>query len=220
MFTGLIQAIGTIDRIESSGVNRRLWIRHPREGFEKLVLGESIAVGGACLTVETIGDGAMGLFASSETLERTTLGARSAGGRVNLERALAFGDRLGGHLVSGHVDCVGRFLGAEKRDEAYWCNFEIPDPAWRPYLVFKGSIAVDGISLTVAALEGDRFSVAAIPVTWDCTTLADLRPGGGVNLEFDMVGKYILRWMESREPGAQPDSGGLDLEKLRQAGFE
>jgi len=219
MFTGLIQAIGAIERIETAGVNRRLWIERPSEGFDSLVRGESVAVDGACLTVETFDGRCFGLFASAETLERTTLGRRRVADRVNLERSLALGDRLGGHLVLGHVDGVGRFVGAQRRGEDFWCEFDILDSRWQPYLVEKGSIAVDGISLTVASLEGDRFGVAVIPFTWHHTTLSERQPGDPVNLEFDLIGKYILRWLATREAPAAPAPSGVTLETLRQAGF-
>jgi len=217
MFTGIIQTVGRIERIESAGVNRRLWIARPSEGFENVALGESVAVSGACLTVETLNDRGLGLFVSAETLDRTTLGRLRAGDRVNLERALGVGDRLGGHLVTGHVDGVGRFQSARRRGEDYWCEFEIPEARWRPYLVEKGSVALDGISLTVAAIDGDRFAAAIIPFTWDHTTLSLRRPGDPVNLEFDLIGKYVLRWLETR--GSAPASSGLTLQSLREAGF-
>ena len=219
MFTGLIQSLAAIERIESAAVNRRLWIARPSQGFDGLALGESISVDGACLTVERDTARDVGLFASAETLDRTTLGRRRAGDRVNLERALALGDRLGGHLVTGHVDGIGRFIGAQRRGEDFWCEFALPDSRWRLHIVEKGSIAVDGISLTVAALEGDRFAVSVIPYTWQHTTLSERRPGDPVNLEFDLIGKYILRWLESREPAAGPAASGVTLDSLRQAGF-
>jgi len=219
MFTGLIQAVGTIERTEAGGVNRRLWIARPPQGFDTLALGESVAVDGACLTVEKLDHQRIAFFASAETLDRTTLGHRHSGDRVNLERSLALGDRLGGHLVLGHVDGVGRFVGAQRRGEDFWCEFEIPESRRRPYLVEKGSIAVDGISLTVASLEGERFAVAAIPYTWQHTTLSDRRPGDPVNLEFDLIGKYILRWLETHGQSSGPVSSGMTLEFLRQAGF-
>ena len=219
MFTGLIQAIGAIERIEASGVNRRLWIGRPSDGFDTLVLGESVAVDGACLTVETLVDRTVGLFASAETLDRTTLGRRRVGDSVNLERSLALGDRLGGHLVLGHVDGVGQLVAARRRGEDFWCEFDIPEPRWRPCLVEKGSVAVDGVSLTVASLEGDRFGVAVIPFTWQHTTLNARRPGDPVNLEFDLIGKYIVRWLETRGQRGVSPSSGVTLESLRQAGF-
>jgi riboflavin synthase len=219
MFTGLVQSIATIDRVETQGPNKRLWIARPTEPLDGLSLGESLAVDGACLTVESLDGGGIGLFASAETLERTTVGRRRAGDRLNLERALAMGDRLGGHLVTGHVDGVGRFVGAKQRGEDFWCEFDAADPRWRPYLVEKGSIAVDGISLTVAAIDGDRFSVAVIPHTWKHTTLHARRPDDPVNLEFDLIGKYVLRWLEVREHGGEKPPGGVTLETLWKAGF-
>lgn len=219
MFTGIIKAVGRIERIEARGENRRLWIGRPAQGFDGLELGESVAVDGACLTVEQLTGGQIGLFASRETLERTTLGTKRAGDRVNLERSLAMGDRLGGHLVAGHVDGVGRFIGAQPIGEDRICEFEIPSAHWRPYLVEKGSIAIDGISLTVAGLKGDRFTVAVIPYTWENTTLSDRRAGDRVNMEFDLVGKYIIRWLETRDEPERGRLAGVTLESLRQAGF-
>jgi len=219
MFTGLIQTVGTIERIEASGINRRLWIARPSQGFDGLALGESVAVDGACLTVERFDRRVVAFFASAETLGRTTLGRRRAGDRVNLERSLLLGDRLGGHLVLGHVDVVGRFVEAQRRGEDFWCQFEIPDSRWRPYLVEKGSVAVDGISLTVASIEGDRFAIAVIPYTWQHTTLNDRHPGDPVNLEFDLIGKYVLRWLEMHGQSGEAGPSGVTLESLRQAGF-
>jgi riboflavin synthase len=244
MFTGLVQAIGAIQRLESHGANTRLWIRRPREGFENLVAGESVAVNGVCLTVEAFDANAMSLFVSSETIERTAIRRYRAGDRLNLERAMALGDRLGGHLLTGHVDAVGRFLGAQPRGEDYWCRFEIPDPRWNAYMVEKGSIAIDGVSLTIASLDADataganrpaRLAASIIPFTWRHTTLHELRPNDPVNLEFDLIGKYILRWLEARSQGAPSTpstasipstastpstaSGGVTLESLRKAGF-
>ncbi len=223
MFTGLIQSTATIVRVESAGDNRRLEIARPA-GWSALAAGDSIAVDGACLTIERCSDRTLTLFASAETLHRTTLGGRIAGQRVNLERALSLGDRLGGHLVTGHVDDVGRFVGAAKRGEDFWCEFEVASSRWLPYLVEKGSVAVDGISLTVAALHGARFAVSVIPFTWQHTTLHERRSGDPVNLEFDLIGKYILRWLELRgeSPGsaaAAPPPDPVTLELLQRAGF-
>ncbi|MBM3334002.1 riboflavin synthase [Candidatus Sumerlaeota bacterium] len=227
MFTGLIQAVGTIERIETTGPNRRLWIATPAQGFDSLADGESVAVDGACLTVERIVGGRIAMFVSAETLARTTLGSRRAGDPVNLERSLALGERLGGHIVLGHVDGVGRLLGAQPRGEDFWVQVEATDQRWLPYLVEKGSIAVDGISLTIAAIEGNRIGVAIVPYTWRHTTIGKRRAGDLVNLEFDLIGKYVVRWLEMR--GQAPSSAGnvspeaasgdLTIEFLRQAGF-
>ena len=227
MFTGLIQAVGTIERIETVGPNRRLWIAGPAQEFDSLAAGESVAVDGACLTVEKIVGRRMEMFVSAETLARTTLGSRRAGDPVNLERSLALCDRLGGHFVLGHVDGVGRFLGAQPRGEDFWVQVEVPDQHCLPYLVEKGSIAVDGISLTIAAVEGNRFSVAIVPYTWQRTTVSERRSGDLVNLEFDLIGKYVVRWLEmrgqasssARKASPEAASGDLTIEFLRQAGF-
>ncbi len=195
MFTGLVQAMGRILRADDEGAGRRLAIAW--DGLasdDPIVLGESIAVNGCCLTAVTIDGDRFEVQAGPETLLRTNLGARGAGDRVNLERSLKVGDRLGGHFVQGHVDTVAALQ--ERRTEGEWefLAFSI-DPAWTPLMVPKGSIAVDGVSLTLVEVLEDGFSVMLIPHTLAVTTLGLLHPGDAVNIETDMLARHVQKLM-------------------------
>ena len=205
MFTGIIQTVGRLEERRPSGSGARLTIATPRQ-LPGLVVGESVAVNGACLTVTSLAAKRFAVDVSPETLRRTTLGGIAGGTRINLERALRLGDRLGGHLVQGHVDGVGRL--AAIRSEGDWraYRFQVP-AALAPYIVTKGSIAVDGVSLTVAACRDASFTVALIPHTLAQTTLGDRRPGDRVNLEADVMLKQVaalLRSSASRERKTKP----------------
>ena len=205
MFTGIIQTVGRLEERRPSGSGARLTIATPRQ-LPGLVVGESVAVNGACLTVTSLAAKRFAVDVSPETLRRTTLGGIAGGTRINLERALRLGDRLGGHLVQGHVDGVGRL--AAIRSEGDWraYRFQVP-AALAPYIVRKGSIAVDGVSLTVAACGDASFTVALIPHTLAQTTLGDRRPGDRVNLEADVMLKQVaalLRSSASRERKTKP----------------
>jgi riboflavin synthase len=202
MFTGLIEQIGTLERIEPSGQTARLWIAVPGLAAE-LTPGESVAVDGACLTVERADGGSFVAFASDETLSRTTLGQARPGREVNLERALRFGDRLGGHLVSGHVDATGTLLSLEPRGEGYLLRVEAPKEILDAS-VSKGSIAVDGVSLTLVDVMERGFTAAIIPETYRNTTLRARRPGDAVNLESDLIGKYVAKTLATRGTAASP----------------
>jgi riboflavin synthase len=196
MFTGLVEAKGTIASRSPStrGPGARLAI-HAELGGEPLALGESIAVDGVCLTVDALVAGGFEVDASGETLARTTLGGLAAGSSVHLERAMRPSDRLGGHIVTGHVDGVGS-LAARRReggDGESWClSFAMPTPLAR-FVAEKGSIAVDGVSLTVNAVSADGFDVTIIPHTSQKTKLGALAVGGSVNLEVDLVARYVAR---------------------------
>jgi riboflavin synthase len=213
MFTGIIQAVGAMRARVAAGPSATLVVQCP---FERLALGESIAVDGVCLTVATILAGAFTASASAETLSRTTLGALSQGQRVNLERALAVGDRLGGHIVSGHVDGVGRVSRREDVGTAERVRFDAPPEVMR-YVAEKGSIAIDGVSLTVNALHAQGFEVMLVPFTRDATALGDRRPGAAVNLEVDVIARYVARWLEGRGSEASPHGVTTDL--LARHGF-
>ena len=194
MFTGLVDDVGTIDDMTDEPAGRRFRIR---SRYEALVDGESIAVSGACLTVREHGVDAAGRWFSVAaivtTLERTAIGAWATGRRVNLERAMRLGDRLGGHLVQGHVDGVGEVVSTQRRDDAWLIDLRLPESI-RPLLVPHGSVAVDGVSLTVNALPApDVLQLSIIEYTLRHTTLGDLRPGDPVHLEGDMIGKYVQR---------------------------
>jgi riboflavin synthase len=217
MFTGVIGQTGSVTRLDRVAGGARLRVA-PDAPFEALSVGESIAVSGACLTVEpgSVADD-LCFFLSDETLSRATLGEAGPGRRVNLERALRPEDRLGGHLVLGHVDGVGVARRLERVGEGWSLEVEYPAEL-APFLAVKGSIAVDGISLTVARLCPDGFGVAVIPHTMERTTLRDARPGLRVNLEADVLARYVVRGLEALAGGAKADPG-LSLEKLLAAGF-
>jgi riboflavin synthase len=188
MFTGLIDDVGVVERVERTEVGRELRIRSRYTG---LADGESVAVNGACLTVRESGTGWFSVAAVVTTLGRTTLGEWSAGRRVNLERAMRLGDRLGGHLVQGHVDDVGVIEETRRQGDAHLIDVRLPTEL-EPLMVPHGSVAVDGVSLTVNALPAPGIlQLSIIEFTLRHTTLGELRPGDRVHLEADMVGKYV-----------------------------
>jgi len=191
MFTGLIEQVGTIDHLErrDDGMSIRIACAlHPYE------LGESIAVNGTCLTVKSFSEGCFDADASLETLDKTNLGDLDEGDRVHLERALALGDRLGGHLVSGHVDGVGTLVSRAPEGDYVRASFEVPTRL-APFLAPKGSITVNGVSLTVNTVAGTRFDVMLVPYTLDETTFGEMANGARINLEVDILAKYVASLM-------------------------
>ena len=197
MFSGIVEALGEVQELRSEPPGCTLVIREPKIAAETNV-ADSISVNGCCLTVVETDSQTMAFQAGPETLQRTNLGDLEVGGKVNLERALAVGDRLGGHFVSGHIDGVGELL--QRNDHGEWSDFwfEItPDIARQ--MASKGSIAIDGVSLTIVASEPDRFSVALIPYTLAVTTLGRLQVGDKVNLETDILAKYVQRLAEAED---------------------
>jgi riboflavin synthase len=208
MFTGLIQDVGVVRDLRR-GEPLRLSIETSLTG---LVLGESIAINGTCLTVVAISGGQFSLEATAETLSRTTLGELGNGAKVNLERAVALGDRLGGHLVLGHVDGPGRVCGVKPQGGGRWLEVEAP-PTVVPFLLEKGSIALNGVSLTVNGVKDSRFQVVLIPETLSRTTLGALGVGDRVNLEADIIGKYVGRLLGAEE------RLGISRAQLEKAGF-
>jgi riboflavin synthase len=189
MFTGLVETQGQVRRLTPEGAGRRLTLA-ARLAHEPVRIGESIAVNGVCLTVVDVAGDELTFQLAPETLRRTNLGLVAEGSRVNLERALRVGDRLGGHWVQGHVDGVGRLR--QRRPDGDWELFEFDCPVEiGRYLVPKGSIAVDGVSLTLVEARAEGFSIALIPHTLMVTTLGGLRPGDVVNLEIDLLAKYV-----------------------------
>jgi riboflavin synthase len=194
MFTGLIEATGRVERLERSATGIKVVVASQLAAG--LTPGESIAVNGVCLTVVARDQQTMTADISPETSRVTTLSELSAGAAVNLERSLQVGARLGGHFVLGHVDGIATVTDIVQEGESYRVTFEYP-PVLRPYLVPKGSITVDGVSLTVAALAEHRFDVQIIPFTWLHTTFAAYRPGTTVNLECDILGKYAVGAMQA-----------------------
>ena len=198
MFSGIVEAMGTIAKIEmeANGPGCRLVIREPGIAAETKV-ADSVAINGCCLTVVVKEGDELGFDVGPESLARTNLGEKKVGDRVNMERALAVGDRLGGHIVSGHIDGTGVLL--ERRDEQDWSfsKFGISHEIAKQ-MVEKGSIAIDGTSLTVCEAEPDYFTVALIPYTLEVTTLGKMQPGCRVNLETDILAKYVQRLVEAR----------------------
>jgi len=195
MFTGLISDIGVVERITPRAGGVRLVIRPGSLPVEDLALGESVANSGACLTVVERGGGLVGFDAVPETLARTIIGGWRPGTRVNLERALRLSDRLGGHLVAGHVDAVGEVLARRPEGQGARLTISLP-AALAPLVAEKGSVAIDGVSLTVASAGRDRFEVALIPETLARTTLGEAGPGRLVNLEADVVARHVARLRE------------------------
>lgn len=217
MFTGIIQAIGEVAALQPQGVDYRLRIHSGVLDLGDVQLGDSIAVNGVCLTaVELPGDG-FWADVSGETLAHTSFAELRVGSRVNLEKALTPTSRLGGHLVSGHVDGVGEVLsrGSDGRS----VRFRIKAPTeLAKYIAAKGSVTIDGVSLTVNAVQGAEFELNIVPHTLQETTLADFAPGRRVNLEVDVIARYLERLLLG-ERAAQPSGGGMTMEFLAQHGF-
>ncbi|MBV8613588.1 MAG: riboflavin synthase [Acetobacteraceae bacterium] len=199
MFTGIITALGTVREITPLGEGRdmRLVIAAPWPDTGQIPIGASIACSGCCLTAVEVGPEFFAADASAETLARTTMGGWRVGTRVNLERSLRLGDELGGHLVSGHVDGVGEAVSSEPENASTRWRFRVPGALAR-FIAEKGSVAVDGVSLTVNAVEGDTFDVNVIPHTAAVTRFGALRPGEAVNIEIDTLARYVARLAECR----------------------
>lgn len=200
MFTGLVQEMGTVVSTRPTDQGVRLVIEAP-DSAKELAVGDSICTHGVCLTCVEREQNRFSADVSAETLRRTNLGSLKTGSHVNLELALRIGDRLGGHLVTGHIDGVGRLLSIVEEGDSRLYTFEAPAEVMR-FVVAKGSIAVDGVSLTVAGMQENAFRVALIPHTLRVTTLGKLRPGDLVNLEADLIGKYVARLLEPAWGGA------------------
>jgi riboflavin synthase len=200
MFTGIVEELGEVVALEHDGDSARLTVRGPLV-VSDAVHGASIAVNGVCLTVVDVKDDAFTVDVMKETLDRSSLSALAAGSRVNLERPVRPSDRLGGHIVQGHVDGVGRIVSREPGERWEVVTVGLPADLAR-YVVDKGSITVDGISLTVVEAHADTFTVALIPTTLELTTLGRKKPGDAVNLEVDVVAKYVERLVRVPEDGA------------------
>lgn len=202
MFTGLIERTGELAELKPTPAGLRARIATPLGN--EVAPGDSVAVNGVCLTVVTCDPGGFYADIGPETARVTTLAGLQRGALVNLERPLRPDSRLGGHFVQGHVDATGRIEDIRDEGASHWLTIGYP-PANAALLIHKGSIAVDGISLTVAGLDPRRFDVQVIPFTWSHTSLRAARPGDAVNLEFDMLGKYVLRAIDTARPGGQPE---------------
>jgi len=215
MFTGLIQSIGKVHSLRRQSGSAQLKI-HSSLAAEDLQLGESIAVNGACLTVVTFDSSRFTVDVSPETLECTTLGHFKVNQPVNLERAMRLSDRLGGHLVSGHIDCIATVRRRYQDQNAIRFEFGVNLKVMR-YLVEKGSVAIDGISLTVNTVGADTFSVAVIPHSLEMTTLKDCREGSQVNIETDLIGRYVERLLQGQVDSKNGQK--VDLDFLAKNGF-
>ena len=194
MFSGIVQAVGTVERLESIGGDTRIGIRCGGLALDDVAVGDSICVAGVCLTAVEIRAEGFAADVSIETLSRTTLGSLRAGSGVNLEKSLRLADRLGGHLVAGHVDGTARVIAVEADARSQRWRFEI-DPSLARYVAAKGSICLDGVSLTVNEIEANRFGVNLIPHTIEVTTFRDKAAGDAVNVEVDLVARYLERLM-------------------------
>ena len=211
MFTGIIEEIGTVRRIEHGAKGARLTIQ-AKTVLEDTRIGDSIATNGVCLTVVSMTGDSFSADVMAESLRRSSLGTLQGGSPVNLERAMAANGRFGGHIVSGHIDGTGTIASQKREDNAVWVKIKTPAPLLR-YIVEKGSIAIDGVSLTVAAVTDTDFSVSIIPHTGAQTILLGKKPGDPVNLECDVIGKYV------EQLTAPHKTGGISTNFLAENGF-
>lgn len=220
MFTGIIEGQGTISAIRPAGQARRLTVEADF-ALDQTKLGDSIAVNGACLTVVKISGKQFEVDLSPETLATTTFDLIKRGDRLNLERAMRLSDRIDGHLVSGHIDGIGAIRQKEKRGNAIMLTVAVPETLTR-YMIRKGSVAVDGISLTINACDADSFTVSIIPHTATISTVGMKQKGDAVNIETDMIGKYVEKFTrkEASRDGEQTAApSGVDMELLAKSGY-
>jgi riboflavin synthase len=215
MFTGIIEHLGTVDSLKLNAEGGRLTIHAPTV-VAHLAVSNSIAVDGCCLTVVSLAGERFSADLSGETIRKTSLGEWKAGTRVNLEQPMTVGKEFGGHFVLGHVDTIGRVVRLESEGENWWYGVEVPEP-FAKYIVPKGSITIDGISLTVARWNGRVAEAAIIPYTYAHTNIRSKKIGDAVNLEGDVLGKYVERYLEARN-GVKAASN-LSIEQLMQQGF-
>lgn len=216
MFTGIVEEMGKLNKIQKSAKSARLTVE-ANAVLKDVKLGDSIAINGICLTVVQFNERLFDVDVMAETLRKTNLEELKPGDRVNLERALRVGDRLGGHIVSGHIDGVGVISRQQREDIAVVTDIRAPAEVMK-YIVKKGSVAIDGISLTVTDYTDEAFQVSLIPHTASLTTLGYKKVGDRVNLEADVIGKYIER-LTGFHSGKREDSGGVSMEYLAQNGF-
>jgi riboflavin synthase len=217
MFTGIIEGLGTLVELRSGGQGRRLGVSADFD-LTGTRIGDSIAVNGACLTVVTLQGRRFSADVSPETAAKTTFGSARMGMRVNLERALRLSDRLDGHLVAGHVDGLARLTKRETLENAILLTFGAGAELTR-YMIAKGSVAVDGVSLTINHCDADGFQVSIIPHTAALTTLDQRKVGDAVNIETDLIGKYVERFMISGRSDGRSKPGGVTLDLLARSGF-
>ena len=217
MFTGIIEEVGTVRRIERGAAGARLTIG-AKTVLEGTKLGDSIATNGVCLTVVSMTADSFSADVMAESLRRSGLGQLQSGSPVNLERAMAANGRFGGHIVSGHIDGTGTVASQRREDNAVWVTVHAPASLLR-YIVEKGSVAIDGVSLTVAAVDGTGFSVSIIPHTGAQTILLGKKPGETVNLECDVIGKYVEKLLTPFGKDGDAPQSGITMDFLAQHGF-
>lgn len=218
MFTGIVEEIGIIKAIQKGKRSSTLQVKAEKV-LSDVKIGDSIAVNGVCLTVTTFGGGIFSADVMPETMDKSNLGLLAVGSKVNLERALRLGDRLGGHMVSGHIDGVGSIVNKETDDNAIWISIECSKPLLK-YIINKGSIGIDGVSLTVAYVDDKKFKVSIIPHTQDETTLCSKKLGTKVNLENDITAKYIEKFINHQEEeDTNTKKSNLSMDMLRENGF-
>ncbi len=216
MFTGLVEEIGVVQSVLKGTKSAKIVVK-ANEVLDGIKLGDSISTNGVCLTVTDFKSNTFSVDVMAETMRRSSLKNLASGDKVNLERALRLGDRLGGHLVSGHIDGTGVISSFDREDNAYWITIQTRADLLK-YIVHKGSVAIDGVSLTVAYVDERVFKVSIIPHTKDVTTLLDKSIGDEVNLECDMVGKYIEKLMNFNQK-ADDSKSNIDMEFLKKHGF-
>lgn len=214
MFTGLIEEIGEVKRIQPFGNALRLTIS-AKEVLSDLKIDDSVSINGACQTAIEVGNGFFAVEAVEETLKKSTFSNFKVGQKVNLERAMLPTQRLGGHLVQGHIDCVGKVKKITGNQSSYLVEISYPNQIGK-YLVENGSICVEGVSLTIARLSAETFTLSVIPHTWKVTTFTNLKIGSEVNLEVDLLGKYVEKMLSAKQ---ESKNSGLTESRLRELGF-
>jgi len=210
MFTGIIEEIGTVEKISPLSGGRKLFINSAKI-VQDIKVNDSIAVNGVCLTAVKVDENGFWVDAVGETMRKTTFSSVTAGTKVNLERAMRIGARLDGHIVQGHVNGVGKLLKINRHGDSYLIDFSAPDNLLK-YMIAEGSICVNGISLTIARLNGAVFTISVIPHTWENTTFKYLKSGAGVNLEADVIAKYVEKLLTYNK-------SELSVERLKEEGF-
>lgn len=217
MFTGIVEGLGRVEAVKIIGTGFKIGIR-PLFSLKDPIIGESISVDGVCLTLTSLEEGLLWMDVSQETATRSTLGVIRPQELVNLERALKIGDRLGGHFVLGHVDAIGIVKGVRKVERSHWISIST-DPKLSIYMVEKGSITVNGVSLTINKVEGASFEVNIVPHTYEVTNLKYKQPGSKVNIEVDILGKYVYSILTKRTDHSLNRESGLTLKKLQEYGW-
>ena len=217
VFTGIVEEMGVVKSVNFSGNVNQLKI-NCEETLRDIKLGDSISVNGICLTVSQLSDDWFEVDVMPETIRRTSLCALKVGKKVNLEAALKVGARVGGHIVSGHIDCVGTIKEIKEEQNAVWIIIQVPDNLMK-YIIMKGSITVEGTSLTIANIESNNIGVSLIPTTRFITTLGYKKAGDKVNIECDIIGKYIEKLLNANEKGHTKQESSIDVNFLQNNGF-